>query len=521
MGNANVTLYAQWTLIPTYTVTYNGNSNSGGNVPADNTTYVQGATVTVASAGTLVRSGYTFNGWNTAANGSGTARAAGSTFTMGNANVTLYAQWTLIPTYTVTYNGNSNSGGNVPADNTTYVQGATVTVASAGTLVRSGYTFDGWNTAANGSGTARAAGSTFAMGNASVTLYAQWTLIPTYTVTYNGNNNDGGSVPSDNTNYVQGATVTVASAGTLSRNGYTFTGWNTAANGTGTARSAGSTFSMGSASVTLYAQWNALPTYSVTYVAEGGSGAVPVDTRRYTANSTVTVLTGSLTKTAFVFDGWSRTQKYKASDSPVTSFTIGNQDVVLYARWVVIDFDGNKYDAVTIGSQTWLVQNLRTTRLRNGGSIFNAINSEEWVYRGENDATAYCWPHNSVTEGQTYGALYNWRVATTSNLAPAGWHVPTNEEYNQLIAYVDRDCKVLIATSANPAATNSTGFTAIPTPTRDNSGEFSSVAASYMMWSSDPGVWYLWLDASSSWLPAQIWNYTTKVYGYPIRLIKD
>merc|ERR1712000_535123 len=111
-----------------------------------------GATVTVLNAGTLARSGYTFAGWNTASDASGTPRATGSTFTMGSANVTLYAQWSSNPTYTVTYDANSASSGSVPTDSTSYQQGATVTVLNAGTLARSGYTFAGWNTASDASG---------------------------------------------------------------------------------------------------------------------------------------------------------------------------------------------------------------------------------------------------------------------------------------------------------------------------------------------------------------------------------
>ncbi|MFZ4481544.1 MAG: InlB B-repeat-containing protein, partial [Rhodoferax sp.] len=95
MGGAAVTLYAQWTLIPTYSVTYNGNTSTGGSVPTDGATYANGATVTVlGNTGSLLKTGYTFNGWNTLANGGGTAQAAASTFTMGGAAVTLYAQWT-------------------------------------------------------------------------------------------------------------------------------------------------------------------------------------------------------------------------------------------------------------------------------------------------------------------------------------------------------------------------------------------------------------------------------------------
>jgi uncharacterized repeat protein (TIGR02543 family) len=81
----------------TYTVSYAGNGQSSGSAPVDaSSPYLQGATVSVKPAGSLARSGYTFAGWNTAAGGGGTARAVGSTFSMGAANVTLYAQWTAI-----------------------------------------------------------------------------------------------------------------------------------------------------------------------------------------------------------------------------------------------------------------------------------------------------------------------------------------------------------------------------------------------------------------------------------------
>lgn len=79
----------------TYSVTYNGNTSTSGTVPADGTAYVSGATVTVlGNTGSLVKTGSTFAGWNTAANGSGTPYAAAATFAIGAGNVTLYAQWT-------------------------------------------------------------------------------------------------------------------------------------------------------------------------------------------------------------------------------------------------------------------------------------------------------------------------------------------------------------------------------------------------------------------------------------------
>ncbi|MED1861831.1 InlB B-repeat-containing protein, partial [Brevibacillus reuszeri] len=251
----------QWTPVqaPTYTVTYNGNGETSGAAPTDNGTYEQGDTVSILGSGTLAKTGHTFAGWNTVANGSGTAYAVGSTLTMGTANVILYAQWTPVqaPAYTVTYNGNGETSGTAPTDTGSYEQGDIVTVLGSGTLTKTGYTFAGWNTAANGSGTSYAAGSTLTMGTANVILYAQWTPVqaPAYTVTYNGNGETSGAAPTDNGTYEQGDNVTVLGNGTLAKTGHTFAGWNTVANGSGTSYAAGSTLTMGTANVTLYAQW--------------------------------------------------------------------------------------------------------------------------------------------------------------------------------------------------------------------------------------------------------------------------
>ena len=108
--SSSVTLYAQWTLnliltppiigpikglgAATYTVTYDGNASTGGSVPSDSNRYAAGATVTVlGNTGGLAKKEYRFAAWNTAANGIGATYQPGNTFTMGSANVTLYAMW--------------------------------------------------------------------------------------------------------------------------------------------------------------------------------------------------------------------------------------------------------------------------------------------------------------------------------------------------------------------------------------------------------------------------------------------
>jgi uncharacterized repeat protein (TIGR02543 family) len=234
----------------------------------------------------MVRSGFTFTNWNTASDGSGTSYAAGASLTMGSANVTLYAIWTALPTYSVTYDGNGSTGGTVPTDGNAYLSGATVTVANAGTMVRSGFTFTNWNTASDGSGTSYAAGASLTMGSANVTLYAIWTALPTYSVTYNGNGSDGGTVPNDGTSYLTGSTVTVLSPGTLSLSNGIFSGWNTAADGSGTAYASGGTFAMGTGNVTLYAMWAIVSGSTLT--------SVPL-------SATVVVIPGTITYFGTVF----------------------------------------------------------------------------------------------------------------------------------------------------------------------------------------------------------------------------
>ena len=245
----------------TYTVAYSGNGATGGAAPVDGNEYAAGATVTVlGNSGSLVNTGYTFSGWNTAANGSGTAYAGGAAFAMGSSNVLLYAQWTLAPTYTVAYSGNGATSGALPVDSNKYAAGATVTVlGNSGSLVNTGYTFTGWNTAANGSGTAYAGGAAFAMGSSNVALYAQWTPSDaTYAVTYAGNGSTSGFGLPDPNQYAAGSTVTVlGNLGYFFKPGFGFTGWNTSADGSGTAYAIGETFTMGASDVTLYAQWNA------------------------------------------------------------------------------------------------------------------------------------------------------------------------------------------------------------------------------------------------------------------------
>lgn len=148
--------------LPSYTVSYNANGGSG--APSSQSKK-WGATLTLSST-TPTRTGYTFAGWNTKSDGTGTNYAKGASFT-ANANTTLYAKWTL-NSWTVSYNANGGSGS---VSSQTKYYGQALTLASSG-FTKSYYTLDGWATSASG-GIAYALGASYT-GNAALSLYAHW-----------------------------------------------------------------------------------------------------------------------------------------------------------------------------------------------------------------------------------------------------------------------------------------------------------------------------------------------------------
>ena len=100
----------------------------------------------------------------------------------------------------------------------------------------------------------------------------------------------------------------------------------------------------------------------------------------------------------------------------------------------VTDIDGNVYKTVVIGTQTWLAENLRTTKYNDGTQIPNVTAKSQW----DNLTTdAYCWYNNDpATYKATYGALYNWYAVNTGKLCPTGWHVPSDAEWTTLTDFL-------------------------------------------------------------------------------------
>lgn len=168
------------------------------------------------------------------------------------------------------------------------------------------------------------------------------------------------------------------------------------------------------------------------------------------------------------------------------------------------DYDGNEYTTVTIGTQEWTVENLRTTRYSNGVVIANITDNATWAA----DTTgAYAWYSNDIaTYKDTYGALYNWYAVNNANglvyfqkdgVEDEGWRVPTRNDFEILVAYLGgstvaggklKEEGTTHWTTPNTGATDDYGFTMIPSGRRFQTGSFSLIGTYGILWTSTPGA---------------------------------
>ena len=239
-----------------------------------------------------------------------TSSYSSGTETSGTTNKTVSAK----TSYTVSYNANGGSG--APGNQTKWYSEDLNLSSTIPT--RPGYTFNGWNTNSSGTGTNYSSGAKYTS-NAALTLYAKWT-INTYTVSYNANG--GSSTPGNQTkNY--GSTIKIA--GAISRTGYTFNGWS---GSDGVYYSAGASFS-GNYNLTLTARWT-INTYTISYNANGGSGAPGNQTKTYGQNL---ILSSTIpTKNSYNFKGWATSQNGAVAYQPGSTYT-NNSGATLWAVW--------------------------------------------------------------------------------------------------------------------------------------------------------------------------------------------
>jgi uncharacterized protein (TIGR02145 family) len=195
----------------------------------------------------------------------------------------------------------------------------------------------------------------------------------------------------------------------------------------------------------------------------------------------------------------------------------------------VTDIDGNVYHTVKIGAQTWMVENLRTTRYNDGTAIPLVTDDTEWK---KLTTPGYCWYDNDpATYGSTYGALYNWYAVNRGKLCPTGWHVATDAEWTRLTNYLGgatvaggkmKEAGLSHWESPNEGATNSSGFTALPGGSRYNDGSFYKLAYYAYFWSSSQGgAPYAW-DRSLYYYYENVDRYyVSKTRGFSCRCLQD
>ncbi len=194
----------------------------------------------------------------------------------------------------------------------------------------------------------------------------------------------------------------------------------------------------------------------------------------------------------------------------------------------VTDIDGNVYQTVTIGTQTWMAANLKVTHYRNGDAIPNVTDNSAWLAR---DSGAYCNYNNDTTLGNTYGRIYNWLAVDDSRgLAPAGWHVASDGEWQTLITYLGGD--VVAGDKLKEAGTvhwnspnsgnNLSGFSGLPGGSRQYNGDFSDLGVyGVFMSSTETAVDFVWVRALYNATPYVQTAGAYKPYGFSVRCVKD
>ena len=325
--NGIVTMIAQWTPNPA-SINYDPNPPTGrtpGGQGTANWTGHTGDTQAIGANGWTV-DGYTFIGWNTSADGKGTAYAPGTTW-IANGTLTLYAQWT--PGQAgLTYDGNGATGGKTdPQPGKTDEK---INVRDNG-FTRDGYMFVTWNTQAGCKGKAVNPGDEWTLQGSS-TLYACWAGTA-QTLAYHGNGATGG-----NTAVQSGKTgdELTTNANGFTRDGYTFVRWDTAKDGSGTAYGEGkngvSQYVMKPAGNDLYAIWKANPA-TIQYRNDwpNTTGSTP-DTTGNTGD-TVTISQNSFDRPGYTFTGWSTSKRGDPSLQPGDKHTLEPRTTTVWAQW--------------------------------------------------------------------------------------------------------------------------------------------------------------------------------------------
>jgi uncharacterized protein (TIGR02145 family) len=195
----------------------------------------------------------------------------------------------------------------------------------------------------------------------------------------------------------------------------------------------------------------------------------------------------------------------------------------------VTDIDGNVYHTVTIGTQVWMVENLKVTHYRNGEPIPNVIEKADW---SDLSKGAYCFYDNEPNNSKIYGNIFNWyAVHDIRQIAPKGWHIPTGVEWNTLITYLGDNSiagnKLKEAGTEHwltpNTGTNESGFTALPGGFRSESGKFADMGSYGLWWRYNAmhtdRAFTRRLSYGHSYVDSD--TYMCQTYGFSVRCLRD
>ncbi len=206
----------------------------------------------------------------------------------------------------------------------------------------------------------------------------------------------------------------------------------------------------------------------------------------------------------------------------------------------VTDASGNTYPTVTIGTQVWMAENLRTSKYRDGSNIPVVTDNTQWAnnYNTNAKSPMMCWYNNdqATYTDNKFGALYNWYAINPAtngnkNVCPTGWHVPTDAEWTTLTTFLGgesvagskmKSTGTQYWTSPNSDATNSSGWSGLPGGYRTSAGTFSDIGGNGGWWSSTEfntfTAWFRYLNYNNGGV-YRLNN--IKTFGFSVRCLKD
>ena len=431
-----------------YNIAFNGNGATSGKMSQlSKVAYTKNQTLT---ANAFKRTGYTFTGWNTAKDGSGTSYSnkevvRGLTETNGG-TVTLYAQWEIIP-YTITYNLGSDDAVNAETNPSSYDVATAVTLAAP---TRPFSTFQGWYSDAKlkNKVTNIKKGST---GNK--TFYAKWTTNK-YSITFKGNGATSGKM-NDLTGIVYNADKTLTT-NAFKRTGYHFVEWNTAADGSGDSYANkqvvnGLTTENG-VKIALYAIWEK-DIYTITYNL-GSDDAVNADANPATYDVETAVTLADPTRPFSTFQGWYTDKKLKTKAKAIKKGSTGNK--TFYAKWTTnkysISFKGNGATSGKMKDLTGIVYNADKTLTANAFKR-KGYHFVEWNTAADGSGTSYA--NKQVVNG----------LSTENNVKIALYAIWEKDIYT--ISYVLNGADAVNA-SENPVTYDVETAVTLTAPTREH-----------------------------------------------------